>query len=469
VSGRRSLVLGIGCSSYVRPDEALAAVSAVVVECELPAREIDLVATVDRLREHPALVGLAAGLEVPLVTYRPAELDAILVPTPSAYVRDQVGTRSVAEAAALLAAAGGRLLVPKQRRGGVTIAVAETGWSTRLRPRPPAVHGGASALPIDLSASMNPLGPSPRALQAAAAVRLDRYPEPDAAALRSSAAAVHGVPAGMVVPVPGSGFGLWLAMTTLLTHDDGVVGLWPCFGEYPRSAAIAGAAFTEARLPLAEPWGEEAIGAALAGEPALCVLANPGNPTGARIPAERLRRACAAHPGTRFLVDEAFAAFAPPGTSLLEDGPLPANVLVVRSLTKELALPGLRMGYLVGPPALAAALAGALPAWPLSAPSVAAAVAGIDDVEHVRAGADLARRHLAMVAAELRDRGLDPLPTDANYLLCPAPGLASHLALNGVCVRDCASFGLPGSVRIAAPRVPELAAVLSAIGSFVPP
>jgi histidinol-phosphate/aromatic aminotransferase/cobyric acid decarboxylase-like protein len=451
-----TLVLGLGCSSAASPEDAIAAASVALADAGLDARDVDLVATIDRLRAHPAPAALAARLGAPLDCSGAEELDAVEVPTPSAGVRRHVGTASVAEAAALLAAAGGRLLRPKRAAGTVTVAIAESP-SGRLRPRPSAVHGGASPLPIDLSASLNPLGPSPLALEAARAARLDRYPEPDAGTLRSAAAARHGVAEAAVVPVPGAAFGLWLAMAALLSPGDHVVALGPCFGEYRRSAEIAGARFTEAPA-----WD-------LAGGPAMCVVANPGNPSGARIPAEELRRTCAAHPGTRFLVDEAFAPFAPPGTSLLDEGPLPPNALVVRSLTKELGLPGLRMGYLVAPPAPAARLAGALPAWPLSAPSIAAAVAGMDDADHVRRGAEVARRHVAALAEALRTRGLAPAPTDANYLLCEAPGLAAELAGRGIAVRDCASFGLQGSVRIAAPTVYGLRVVLAAIaGSSCP-
>jgi histidinol-phosphate/aromatic aminotransferase/cobyric acid decarboxylase-like protein len=232
---------------------------------------------------------------------------------------------------------------------------------------------------------------------------------------------------------------------------------------------MAGAILREARTGPDELWDGEAIEAALAGEPALCVLANPNNPTGRRIPAEAVRHACAGRQGTFFVVDEAFAAFATSGTSLLGEGPPPANAVVVRSLTKELGLPGLRMGYLVAAPELAAQLAGVLPAWPLATDAIDAAVAGLRDHEHLRRGAEEARRQVAAVADALRARGLRPLPTDANYLLCHAPGLVAHLAAAGIAVRDCASFGLHGHVRIAAPRPEDAPAVLAAIQTFDPP
>jgi histidinol-phosphate/aromatic aminotransferase/cobyric acid decarboxylase-like protein len=334
----------------------------------------------------------------------------------------------------------------------------------RLHPQPPAVHGGVSRLAIDLSASLNPLGPSPAALAAARAAELGRYPESDARSLVGAAAARHGLPPACVVPVPGASWGLWLALVALAGEGSRCLGLGPCFGEYERLARMVGADWREARCPAPDQaWREAELAAELSRPCDVCVLANPANPAGTRLEAGRLRRLCAAHPAVRFVVDEAFAGFAPPGTSLVDEGPPPANAVVARSLTKELAMPGLRMGYLVALEPVAAALAGVLPAWPLSAPALAASVAGLGDPGHLARGAAVAARHREEVAAALRSAGLRPLPACANYLLCEAPGLAGRLAADGIAVRDCASFGLPGFVRIAAPRPGELDAVLEAI------
>jgi len=135
-----------------------------------------------------------------------------------------------------------------------------------------------------------------------------------------------------------------------------------------------------------------------------------------------------------------------------------------QQLTKELGLPGLRMGYLVAAPELASQLRGILPAWPLSAPALAAAVAGCGDLEHISAGADTGRRHVAFMTEALRGAGAEACPSSTNYLLCRAPRLVASLAERGIAGRDCTSFGLPGWVRLAAPAPGDLPAVLEAIG-----
>jgi adenosylcobyric acid synthase len=326
----------------------------------------------------------------------------------------------------------------------------------RLFPSPPARHGGRSALAVDLSASLNPLGPSPLALNAARAADLSRYPDPSAAELAAAAAKRHGIPVESVVPVPGASWGLWFCLVAHGGPGRSCTALGPCFGEYRRAAEIAGASYEEVADGLAQ---------ALASAPSILLVGNPANPAASVIPAADLAGACADHPSTLFLVDEAFAAFAPAGTSLIEDAVPPANAIVVRSLTKELGLPGLRMGYLVAAAERASRLHAMLPAWPLSAPALAAAVAGCADLEHIRAGAAVGREHVRLMAEGLSSAGVESFPSSANFLLCRASGLLESLATGGVAGRDCASFGLPQHVRLAAPEPADLPTVMAAIAA----
>ena len=116
-----SLVIGVGTSTAAQPDDLAALVRTVMDSSGLAPESIGEVATIDRRASHPAIVALG----YPVRAFEPGELAAIEVPTPSETVRGAVGTPSVCEAAALLAAGpGAELLVPKRSTATATVAIA---------------------------------------------------------------------------------------------------------------------------------------------------------------------------------------------------------------------------------------------------------------------------------------------------------------------------------------------------------
>jgi ferredoxin len=122
-TGMQRLVVGLGSSGGVRTAAVWSALRLAVPDLTA----ITAFATIDRRRNEPGLLAVIREHGAPLHCYPADELDAVDVPCPSDSVRDHVGTRSVAEAAALLTArdlGGGSLIVPKQRGEHVTVAVA---------------------------------------------------------------------------------------------------------------------------------------------------------------------------------------------------------------------------------------------------------------------------------------------------------------------------------------------------------
>jgi histidinol-phosphate/aromatic aminotransferase/cobyric acid decarboxylase-like protein len=109
------------------------------------------------------------------------------------------------------------------------------------------------------------------------------------------------------------------------------------------------------------------------------------------------------------------------------------------------------MGYVLAPdPAVGEEIGAAQPRWALGGLAAAALpelLEGVDLPGYQRAVAQLKSRLRVL----LEKAGFDPQPSDANWLLVKAPGLREHLARRAIAVRDCASFGLPGTVRIAVP------------------
>ena len=110
----KSLVLGLGCDKLTPVELVGRGVTSLMARHQLALQSVKAIATIDVKKDEPALLALAQQLGVPLLTYTAAELDAVAMPTPSEMVKKHVGTRGVAEPAALLAARASSLVVEKQ-------------------------------------------------------------------------------------------------------------------------------------------------------------------------------------------------------------------------------------------------------------------------------------------------------------------------------------------------------------------
>jgi histidinol-phosphate/aromatic aminotransferase/cobyric acid decarboxylase-like protein len=299
---------------------------------------------------------------------------------------------------------------------------------------PPGPHGGdgprlAHALGVspeavlDLSVSLNPCAPDVAPLVARYAASVRHYPDPGPAT--QALADAMDVDADRLVLTNGGAEAIALVAAELpVGHVDD-----PDFSLYARHLA---------RL--------DASG--------LRWASNPRNPTGRLAPTDEHRD----------VWDEAFYPLAT-GRWTRRD---PAAV-VVGSLTKLFACPGLRLGYVIAPDAdLAERVRRRQPAWAVN--SLATAVLP-DLLTH----ADLNRwaEQIAVLradlAAVLAAAGLTPDPSDANYVLVrDASGLREHLARRRVLVRDTATFGIPDTVRIAVPDPAGLDELRRALERWIP-
>jgi len=324
----------------------------------------------------------------------------------------------------------------------------------------PAVHGGnilalarERQLPLaalhDFSASINPLGP-PEGVAAAlrdALPEVAHYPEQHAARLVEALADFHALPPETLLAGNGSTELIYLLPRALRPARAAIVT--PAFGEYARALALAEVPVDP--LPLDPGDGfrfdPQALLARLAPDCTMLLVANPGNPNGMTIsPRDLLALADALSGRGVLVVDEAFVDFCP-DASLLAEVPKRENLVVLRSLTKFYAIPGLRAGYLAGPPALVARLAAAQEPWTVGAAALHAALACLDDAAYRRATLRLVPRLRRQLHSGLERLGLLVVPSAANYLLCRLPDgspdaaiVASLLQLQGLLVRPCGDF-----------------------------
>ncbi len=251
---------------------------------------------------------------------------------------------------------------------------------------PPVPHGSVAAselaglglLPgevIDFSVNTNPLGPAPSVLAAIASADWRRYPGDDEWPLRRALAERAGVEAAQVVLGNGSAELLWLVALASLRPGERAAIAGPTFGEYARAARVAGAEVYQVEAPTA------------ARDARLLFLCNPNNPTGAYRLADEVASLLDDVPDRLLVLDEAYAGFVEerwPSEPLLARG----NLVILRSMTKDHALPGLRLGYALAAPEVAQALEAVRPPWSVNAGALRAGLAALepDALAHVASG-----------------------------------------------------------------------------------
>jgi len=308
----------------------------------------------------------------------------------------------------------------------------ELGAARRLFPNAPKPF-------IDLSTGINP---NPYPLPHFPAELFARLPETGAlASLAAIAAEAYGAPsAGHVVPAPGTQ--ILLPLAAGLVRPGRAAILTPSYAEHGRAAALAGHAVTETNDI-----------AALA-DAGLVVVANPNNPDG-RLLAKDDLIALARKLNTRggvLMVDEAFMDVGPSGASLAAEVSR-GNIVVLRSFGKFFGLAGVRLGFALAAPPLAARLAALLGPWAVSAPALAVGARALAD----RVWIETTRRNLAQAAARLdailTGSGLELVGGPTLFRLVrtsAASELFHHLGRAGILARVFPEhaawlrFGLPG-------------------------
>lgn len=344
------------------------------------------------------------------------------------------------------------------------------------------VHGGLDPLELqalgirpeevlDFSVSVNPLGPSPAALQAIRAADVSSYPDRHCLRLRDGLSGRTGLDREHILPGNGSTELIHLVARALLGPKDRCLIFGPTFGEYEAAARLAGADVHPFRAEEKDAfvWSIEEAGQAIAARrPRVVFLCNPNNPTGVYLDRADVERLISAVGKNGLLIlDEAYAPLADRPWDAL---PLLAygNVLLLRSMTKDHAMPGVRLGYLVGPPAVLDRIRRFQPPWSVSAIAEACGLAALEAEaeDHVARGKQVIQQAKAYLVQELNRIGLAAHPSAANFMLVKVGnGARIRRGLLGrrICVRDCASFGFPEYIRVGVRPIDDCRHLIAAL------
>lgn len=309
---------------------------------------------------------------------------------------------------------------------------------------------------IKLASNENPLGPSPLAIEAAkkALAESNRYPDGGGFYLREKLASRLGVPGEAIILGGGSTELIDLAARTLLHQGDEGITSKGSFPMYYISIRATGARLVE--VPQ-KNYGFDLDGIARAITPRtkLIYIANPNNPTGTMFTADafeaflwRVRQ------NVLIVLDEAYFDYVktPNYSRSIEQMRSGRNLLVLRTFSKVYGLAGLRIGYGIAPAGLLEEMNKLRSPFNTSIVAQAAALAALDDTEHVRRSLDSNRAGLAQLAQGLEEMSVRFVPSAGNFLLIElgmdAKPIADALLNLGVIVRPMRWMGFPNAIRV---------------------
>lgn len=297
---------------------------------------------------------------------------------------------------------------------------------------------------IKLASNENPLGPSPKALEAArvALGEMHRYPDAAGHGLRKDLAEHHGVPMDHLVLGAGSNELIDLAARTFADPSGHAVTGDPSFVCYRMCLGAVNVPTTEVPLRDRIHWDVDALLDAVRPETTLLFLANPNNPTSTHVARADLERLLTELPERVVaVIDEAYVQFAdaPDFVSALALRPLRERLLVLRTFSKAYGLAAFRVGYAVGTPSMVDYINRVRAPFNVGSASQLAARAALADADHVARYVELNRTERARVTGELVRRGFFVAPSQANFILVdvkqPGRGVYDALLRKGVVVR----------------------------------
>ncbi len=313
----------------------------------------------------------------------------------------------------------------------------------------------------DFSSNCLPYPAAPAVYEALKTVDFSRYPDPNADAACQRLAHIHQVEREAILLGNGASQMIWCLVQALTQPEQTVMAISPSFGEYLSAPKALGRKTLSVSVnPLVSPDLSAAKAAISQHRPSLFFLCQPNNPTGRLWPPDQLRSFAdfCRNLNCQLVIDFAYLAFTENQNSV----PQTDGVINLFSLTKDLAIPGLRLGYILATPEQTRKVKQVMPPWSVGAHAQAAACAALSPsaLAYTRQKITKTKTQAQLFHQALANHQWQGLPSDTHFWLfqCHRHLGAEyrHILLNEyhIQVRNCASFGLPDYIRIAT-QMPE--------------
>ncbi len=309
---------------------------------------------------------------------------------------------------------------------------------------------------IKLASNENPIGPSPKALEAIKGKlpSLNRYPDGSAFYLKNRLSEKFGINVEKIILGNGSNEIIELTVRTFLNSEEEAIQPFPTFLVYDKMVKSAGA--TMVSVPLKDFQIDlEAIASAITKKTKIIFLNNPNNPTGSAISKKDLSTFLESVPEDIIIaLDEAYIEFCTDtevanGLELLDLHP---GLIVFRTFSKLYGLAGLRVGYGFASEKLVDFMNRVRQPFNTNTLAQAAALAALDDDSFISETLKVTREGLKQLQAGLDQMGIEYLQTQTNFFLIKSPlgGRKTYekMLTYGVIIRSMEAFGLPDYIRI---------------------
>jgi len=304
---------------------------------------------------------------------------------------------------------------------------------------------------------------------------ISHYPDSETSYLRRALAKKLGINVNNLLIGSGSTELIRLAALAYFGKGDEVLIIEPTYGEYQVACQITGASVIKQRLAPQNGFRlntSETVELIRQHRPKGVFICNPNNPTGRYLPQADFERILDASEDSLVILDEAYISFVDNAWSSLALAlhssmrAKRSNLLVLRSMTKAYAIPGLRLGYGVARKEIIANLRRICPPWNVNALAQKAGVITINNEDYLKRHQIELSEAKSYLIQELSHLGLQPLPSEVNFFLVEvgsARRFRQELLKQKILVRDCTSLGLPQYIRIAPRTLPECQRLVAAI------
>lgn len=331
---------------------------------------------------------------------------------------------------------------------------------------------------LKLSSNENPLGPSPKAIEAYSkhAAKLHRYPDGSANELRHAIGETYGLNPDRIICGAGSDELIGLLIHAYAGLGDEVLISEHGFLMY-KIYALGNSATVVTAPEKNLTTDVNALLARVTSHTKLVFIANPNNPTGSYLPATEIKRLRDKLPPSVILVlDAAYAEYSDKpdytaGAELVDEAP---NTVMLRTFSKIYGLSSLRLGWGYFPEDIADVLNRVRGPFNVSGAALAAGVAAVKDVDYIQKVKQHNTTWLRSVNKDISALGLTVYPSIANFLLIGFPDNTktaeeanAYLMERGIIIRDVKAYGLPSCLRASIGTEEENKALVEALSKFM--